>query len=219
LCIGIYPDLSRLHQGQGGKGVQKSSIWVNFPIMARTSDKRERLIQAADRLVLRQGFKQTTLSDIASDAGVPLGNVYYYFKTKEDIGETIVRMRIERIQEWLEACSNEPEPRDRLLKFLDYPASHRDEIAESGCTLGTLSYELRRSDTRLNALAHSLVGVLLDWAEQQFTAMGRSDAHELALQFTSNMQGMSLISNVLDDPEVIDSMVARTRQWLEALSM
>ena len=185
--------------------------------MARTSDKRERLMHAADRLVLRQGFKQTTLSDIAGDAGVPLGNVYYYFKTKEDIGETIVRMRIERIQQWLEVCSVESQPRDRLLKFLEFPTSHRDELAENGCTLGTLSYELSRSETRLNALAHSLVGVLLDWAEQQFVAMGQPEAHDLALQFTSNMQGMSLISNVLNDPEVIDSMVARTRQWLETL--
>ena len=199
------------------KGVQNPSIRVNFHTMARTSDKRERLIHAADRLVLRQGFKQTTLSDIASDAGVPLGNVYYYFKTKEDIGETIVRMRIERIQQWLEVCSVESQPRDRLLKFLEFPTSHRDELAENGCTLGTLSYELRRSETRLNALAHSLVGVLLDWAEQQFIAMGQPDAHALALQFTSDMQGMSLISNVLNDPDVVDCMVSRTRQWLQAL--
>jgi len=199
------------------KGCRNPLSGLTFYNMARTSDKRERLMHAADRLVLRQGFKQTTLSDIADDAGVPLGNVYYYFKTKEDIGETIVRMRIERIQQWLEVCSVESQPRDRLLKFLEFPTSHRDELAENGCTLGTLSYELSRSETRLNALAHSLVGVLLEWAEQQFVAMGQPEAHDLALQFTSNMQGMSLISNVLNDPEVIDSMVARTRQWLETL--
>jgi len=185
--------------------------------MARTSDKRERLINSADRLVLRQGFKQTTLSDIANDADVPLGNVYYYFKTKEDIGETVVRLRVARIQQWLDTCATEREPRDRLLKFLEFPVNNRAALAESGCTLGTLSYELRRSDTRLNELSHSLVGVLLDWAEQQFAAMGQSDARGLALQFTSNMQGMSLISNVLSDPEVVDSMVARTREWLQAL--
>ena len=185
--------------------------------MPRTSDKRERLINAADRLVLRQGFKQTTLSDIASDAGVPLGNVYYYFKTKEEIGETVVRTRIDRAQQWLNTCARETVPRDRLLKFLEFPIGNRTALAENGCTLGTLSYELRRSDSRLNELSHTLVSVLLDWAEQQFAAMGRSDAHDLALQFTSNMQGMSLISNVLNDPEVVDRMVERTREWLLAL--
>jgi len=36
---------------------------------------------------------------------------------------------------------------------------------------GTLSCELRRTDTRLNWLPHSLIGVLLDWVEQQLSAM------------------------------------------------
>ena len=185
--------------------------------MSRTSNKRERLIDSADRLILKQGFKQTTLSDIAKDARVPLGNVYYYFKTKEEIGETIVHARIENTQQWLDACSTEDKPLDRLLKFLEYPACNRTDLAESGCTLGTLSYELRRTDTRLNKLSGSLINVMLEWSEQQFMAMGRVDAGELALQFTSNLQGMCLISNSLNDPEIIDRMVERTRKWLLSL--
>jgi len=185
--------------------------------MSRTSNKRERLIDSADRLILKQGFKQTTLSDIAKDARVPLGNVYYYFKTKEEIGETIVRTRIENNHQWLDTCSTEARPLDRLLKFLEYPSCSRNELAESGCTLGTLSYELRRSDTRLNKISSSLINVMLEWSEQQFTAMGRSDAQDLALQFASNLQGMCLISNSLNDPEIIDRMVETTRKWLLSL--
>jgi AcrR family transcriptional regulator len=185
--------------------------------MSRSSDKRERLIDSADKLILRQGFKQTTLSDIAKDAHVPLGNVYYYFKTKEEIGETIVRTRIENTRQWLDTCAAESEPRDRLLKFLEHPSSSRAEIANNGCILGTLSYELRRSDSRLNEMSSSLINVIFEWAEQQFAAMGRSDAQDLALQFTSNLQGMCLISNALDNPKVIDSMVERTRKWLLSL--
>ncbi len=185
--------------------------------MSRTSDKRERLIAAADQLILRQGFKQTTLSDIARDAGVPLGNVYYYFKTKQEIGETVVRSRIDDTRQWLDTCAAETEPRNRLLKFLEFPTCHRTELAENGCTLGTLSYELRHADAPLNELSPPLIEVTLDWAEQQFTAMGRPDAQDLALQFVSNMQGMCLISNSINDPVIIDRMVERTREWLLSL--
>jgi len=182
--------------------------------MPRTSSKRERLIDSADRLILQQGFKQTTLSDIAKEANVPLGNVYYYFKTKEEIGETVVRTRIKNSQQWLDICSTEAEPLDRLLRFLEFPIHNRAELAESGCMLGTLSYELRRSDSRLNGIASSLLNVMLKWSEQQFAAMGRDDAADLALQFTSNLQGMCLISNALNDPEIIDKQVDQTRKWL-----
>ena len=49
--------------------------------MPRKTDKRVRLIDAAKVLIHQQGFNLTTLADIAQEADVPLGNVYYYFKT------------------------------------------------------------------------------------------------------------------------------------------
>jgi AcrR family transcriptional regulator len=52
--------------------------------------KRERLIRTATRLLYRQGFAKTSLADIAQAAEVPLGNVYYYFKTKSELAEAVV---------------------------------------------------------------------------------------------------------------------------------
>src|SRR3984893_6872237 len=55
--------------------------------MARAHvDKRSRLVSAAVDLAYQNGFGATSLADIAREAKVPLGNVYYYFKTKEEIG-------------------------------------------------------------------------------------------------------------------------------------
>ena len=47
--------------------------------------------------------------------------------------------------------------------------------------------------------------------------MGRPDAETLALQLVSNLQGMSLVANALDDPSVIDRVVAHSRAWLQSL--
>jgi len=50
-------------------------------ITTAPTDKRTRLINTMRRnLPTEHGFSQTTLADIARDSGVPLGNVYYYFK-------------------------------------------------------------------------------------------------------------------------------------------
>jgi AcrR family transcriptional regulator len=54
------------------------------------TDKRSWLIQTAVKLAYRHGFRTTSLADIAEAAKVPVGNVYYYFKTKDEIGEAIV---------------------------------------------------------------------------------------------------------------------------------
>ena len=60
------------------------------------TDKRSRLIQTAVKLAYRHGFRTTSLADIAEAAKVPVGNVYYYFKTKDEIGEAIVHQGLYR---------------------------------------------------------------------------------------------------------------------------
>jgi hypothetical protein len=77
--------------------------------MARTHiDKRSRLVSAAVGLAYQNGFGATSLADIAREAEVPLGNVYYYFKTKDDIGEAIVELRLAQLL--LASSPNWPAP-------------------------------------------------------------------------------------------------------------
>lgn len=185
--------------------------------MARISDKRERLVKSADSLILQQGFKQTTLADIAEDSGVPLGNVYYYFKSKEDIGKTVIETRLENLRLMLAKCSVHESPLARLHAFLEYPWDRRDDLTTHGCPLGTLSYELSRSNGFLRDASRQLIEELLSWSDDQFTQMGRPDARELALQLISNLQGMSLVANALDDRTVVTQMIERTRTWLDGL--
>lgn len=47
--------------------------------------------EAALRVFTRQGFHGTTVRDIAQEAGVSLGNIYNYYKTKQDLYASLVR--------------------------------------------------------------------------------------------------------------------------------
>lgn len=185
--------------------------------MPRTSDKRERLVRSADALILRQGFKQTTLAHIAEDSGVPLGNVYYYFKSKEELGKTVIDRRIENLRGLLESSAHLASPKDRLLTLLDYPLTAKDTLRLNGCPLGTLAYELSRVDGFLRDASKLLIRELIDWSTDRFREMGKPDAAALALQFVSDLQGMSLIANALDDANVVAVLTARSRHWIETL--
>jgi AcrR family transcriptional regulator len=50
-----------------------------------TPGKRERLAAGACEVIHQQGVEKTTIADIAQAADVPVGNVYYYYKTKDDL--------------------------------------------------------------------------------------------------------------------------------------
>src|ERR1700737_589231 len=84
--------------------------------MPRTkTDKRSRLIQTAVKLAYRHGFRTTSLADIAEAANVPVGNVYYYFKTKDEIGEAIVEQRLLELRTLQEQGDQRGSPKERLL--------------------------------------------------------------------------------------------------------
>src|ERR687893_3189454 len=52
--------------------------------------RRGRIEEAARELFIRRGFHATSMRDIADGAGMSLGNLYNYYKTKEDILESII---------------------------------------------------------------------------------------------------------------------------------
>lgn len=59
------------------------------------------MIAAAYALVYRRGVARTSLADIAQAADVPVGDVYYYFKTKDDIIAAVVQAHTEHIESTL----------------------------------------------------------------------------------------------------------------------
>lgn len=52
--------------------------------------KRGRIEEAAKDLFIRRGFHATSMRDIARGADTSLGNLYNYYRTKEDILESII---------------------------------------------------------------------------------------------------------------------------------
>ena len=107
-------------------------------------DKRTRLIETATKLAYGRGFRETSLADIAEAARVPVGNVYYYFKTKEELAEAVVERRLEEFRadraEWNRLSS----PKERLLAFVGSVQANREQLARGGCPVGGLCSELHK---------------------------------------------------------------------------
>lgn len=63
----------------------------------KTNTKREALLNAAEQLFFEKGFNSTTLLDISQLSGVPIGNIYYYYKTKEAFLEQLLTKETDRL--------------------------------------------------------------------------------------------------------------------------
>ena len=187
--------------------------------MKQALTKRERLTEAAAILVHQKGFANTTLADIASMANVPLGGVYYHFKTKDALAEAISNRRLEDIKNVLENFEQLPNPHARLKALINVWVDDREIDALYGCPVGSLCYELAKGRGPLSSAAAQLFNTLLGWSENQFREAGfaKKRAQALALHLISSLQGISLIANALGDPDLILVETKALNDWLKAL--
>ncbi|MFD8782031.1 TetR/AcrR family transcriptional regulator [Kitasatospora sp. NPDC059599] len=184
----------------------------------QASQKRRRLAAAAARVLHEQGVERTTLADIAREADVPVGNVYYYFKTKDELVRAALTEHGAHLDELTEALERTADPRDRLKALVEAWIGQRDIAARFGCPTGTLAAELdKRDDGVLDAEAGAVIRRLLDWAGRQFRELGLPDPDGLALTLVAGYQGMSLLANALRDPDVMTREGARLLGWLDSL--
>ena len=180
--------------------------------------RRERLVASATELLHKRGVQRTSLADIAQAADVPVGNVYYYFKTRDDLIRAVLDTREESIHDLLTSFQRRSTPRTRLKGLARSWADVADLVAAHGCPIGSLSSELNKQDDRLAEDAARLFRVVLDWAQTQFREMGRRDARDLAITLFAGVQGAALLANTLREPNILTREVRRLERWIDGLA-
>jgi TetR/AcrR family transcriptional regulator, transcriptional repressor for nem operon len=180
--------------------------------------KRQRLIAAATQLLHEQGVEKTTLADIAQAADVPVGNVYYYFKTKDDIVAAVIEAHVQQSRAALAAISGaHRSPKGRLKALVGEFAAQREVISWYGCPQGSLCSELDKRPGRPGFALPELMRVPITWAEEQFRALGRDDAHDLAVSLIASYEGSALLTNTFRDPDILAREARRLIRWIDGL--
>src|ERR671919_2093198 len=85
----------------------------------RETDKHQQIIEAAVRVVARNGYYNSRVSDIAREAGIASGTIYLYFKTKDDILVTLFRDKMAGFVEGArKAIADEPDAVAKLRRLV-----------------------------------------------------------------------------------------------------
>jgi AcrR family transcriptional regulator len=180
--------------------------------------KRERLVAAAVQLLYQQGIERTTLADIAAAAQVPAGNVYYYFKTKDEVISAAIDAHAQQIRATLAAIeTSHRTPKSRLKALVREFAGQSETIAQFGCPLGTLCSELDKRGSESGPDVSVLMRLPIEWAELQFREIGRRDARDLAFDLLAGYEGNALLASTLRDPGVLTRAARRIEKWIDAV--
>jgi TetR/AcrR family transcriptional regulator, transcriptional repressor for nem operon len=187
--------------------------------MSKTKgNSRTQLIQAAEKTTYLYGFGSTSIANIAKAAGVPLGNVYFYFKTKDEIGSAIVELRVSRFKKLLEDLDKSGSPKERLCGFVNIKIKNREAVARGGCPIGTLCSELQKYGGAAAKKSRVLFAEALSWMQKQFEALGKgADSRGYAVHLLSATQGASVLAHTFHDATMVATEAERLKEWIRAL--
>jgi TetR/AcrR family transcriptional regulator, transcriptional repressor for nem operon len=194
------------------------SISAPATAVERRPGKRERLIAAAMQLLHQQGIERTTLADIAKAADVPPGNVYYYFKTKDEVIAAVIGAHVQQVKTALAVIdARHPAPKSRLKAFVREFTAQGEVVAQYGCPLGSLCSELDKRAEKPGLPVAELMRLPIEWAEDQFRSLGRPDARDLAFDLLAAYEGSALLANTMRDPDVLSRAARRIDHWIDGL--
>lgn len=97
--------------------------------MNRDEEVKQAIKDAARRVFAKWGLNKTTMEDIASEAGKGKSTLYYYFKSKEEIFETVAIDELNRIS--LKACTSIAaidSPKDKMKAYITSTITEMKQI-------------------------------------------------------------------------------------------
>ena len=180
--------------------------------------KRERLVESARALIHEQGVQRTTLADIADRADVPLGNVYYYFKSKDDLIGAVLDEYKEEAEALTRAFDRHRSPQARLKALVRNWSDMGEMVASRGCPMGTLCAELDKNEDGRDRDAAAIMAIVIDWSEGQFRQLGRRDARDLALALFAGIQGAALLANTFREPTILTRQGHHLERWIDTFT-
>ncbi|MEJ2059248.1 MAG: TetR/AcrR family transcriptional regulator [Gammaproteobacteria bacterium] len=186
----------------------------------RGEQNRQRILRAAADLFYHQGYNATSFTDIAQAADIPRGNFYYYFKTKDEILESVIEMRLEWVREQLkEWTARHTDPRERMCELPGMLLDEADNVVRYGCPLGTLNAELGKTHHILQSAASRLFSDIADWLTGQFHELGyNNESRHTALHVLSRIQGATVIANACTDRGFLFREMHDIQDWIRKQS-
>lgn len=193
---------------------------------------RERLLDAAHRLVLERGFSGTSVADVLAEVGASKGAFFHHFHSKTALGHALVERYAEADASALEealaqAEAAEDDPADQLvvlLRIFEQAAADDAIMQQPGCLFVSFVSEQVPETEVVRPLVAKSVAL---WRERILEKVvlaaeaGRIpadvDLPSLADQVFTVFEGAFILARATGDPGRVRGQLAHLRHYFELL--
>lgn len=201
------------------------------PIVKQARRGRERLLEAAAELMLKQGFEATTVDQILATAGLTKGAFFYHFASKDALAQAMlerwIAMDIALFDDYIGRAEKlSKDPLQQVLIMVGLIEQHFDELGEppGGCMITAFLYEAGAIDAETYAFAERSFAYWRDHIAARLEAAKAShpprvafDVAAVADMLIGVIEGGYSLSKGYRDPKVMGAQLRNYKQYLELL--
>ena len=198
--------------------------------MARTAQEesptKDKLLDAAQALVLAKGFAATTVDDICASAGLTKGSFFHYFESKDVLGQELLERYCRDARARHDALfGDDTDPLKRIYHYLDTTAeAARSGELKKGCLLGSFAQELADENKGIReTCAKAFAGWAgrfageLSLAKAKHAPRAKFDPDGVAEHFVAIMEGAALLCKTQQDCAVIGRSLKHFKAYVQSL--
>lgn len=103
------------------------------PRLTKADKTRTRILDSAAKVFSRKGYTETRLSDIAAEAAIHSGSLYYHFRTREELVDEVLRVGQERVDRFVrQRVASLPPDATHLARLRELITAHLEMVLEIG---------------------------------------------------------------------------------------
>ena len=157
---------------------------------------RERILNEAAGIIQTRGFRGMSISDLLEAADIGKGSLYFYFKSKHELGFAVLERARENFMDFLRESLAGETPKERLFNFFDCAlAEHKKMKFVGGCFWGNTALEVSDCD---DCYAEFVGQVFEEWVEMIYAEIS---AGQKAGLFRCDIPGRTFARHIVSSIE------------------
>jgi len=198
-------------------------------VASKGADTRERILEAAQSLVLERGFAGVSVDQVIQSLNLTKGAFFHHFKNKADLATSLIQRYKSLDIEYFHVAlaRGEKLSDDPLQQILITIGLYQEQFGGldkpyPGCLLASFVYEIRQFD---EPIAQTINEVFLVWRKELETRFKRIaeryppqqavDLTSLADQFVVILEGAFILAKSLKDPEIVPRQLQHFKHYVE----
>ena len=175
---------------------------------------RERIIECAARLFIKNGYNNTGLNEILKELDLPKGSFYYQFKSKKELAIAVADYYKQDFGEWLMETAKNRDWTNFVEIFMNQIISNAKKSEYFGCPFGVLGSELAFLEPQLaesflspmNGLIHLFADIL------KFSGMPIDKIEEESNKALALFEGYILYYRVSKETSVLERLKKQLKE-------